>query len=196
MTQERFIDLTVINSHKTRRDKFDPPPTPHINGGGHRSHTLKKSVWTLAFAYGQSPHTDDDFCCGKHLFSRWQRTNQYPNHGDLPLYVRQGFSVRVLVIHCLAFWIMIMLLTTRNNHSFSLITGILPHFIALCILKQQMPVLFSKVGQKRWKVETFSRLDSVLLLSSVNLPGGELVRKTLNISPVQRLHFFSFQVRN
>ena len=34
-----------------------------------------------------------------------------------------------------------------------------------------------KVGQKRWKVETFSRLDSVLLLSSVNLPGGELVRK-------------------
>ena len=29
--------------------------------------------------------------------------------------------------------------------------------------------------QKRWKVETFSRLDSVLLLSSVNLPGGVLV---------------------
>ena len=91
---------------------------------------------------------------------------------------------------------MIMLLTTRNNHSFSLITGILSHFITLCILKQQMPFLFSKVGQKRWKVETFSRLDSVLLLSSVNLPGGELVRKTLNISPVQRLLFFSFQVRN
>lgn len=31
------------------------------------------------------------------------------------------------------------------------------------------------VQQKRWKVETNSRLDSVLLLSSVNLPGGELV---------------------
>jgi len=31
------------------------------------------------------------------------------------------------------------------------------------------------VQQKRWKVETFSRLDSVLLLSSVNLPGGVLV---------------------
>ena len=89
---------------------------------------------------------------------------------------------------------MIMLLTTRNNHSFSLKTGILPHFIALCILKQQMPFLFSKVGQKRWKVETFSRLDSVLLLSSVNLPGGELVRKMLNISPVQRLHFFPFKL--
>lgn len=32
-----------------------------------------------------------------------------------------------------------------------------------------------EVQQKRWKVETNSRLDSVLLLSSVNLPGGELV---------------------
>lgn len=28
------------------------------------------------------------------------------------------------------------------------------------------------VQQKRWKVDTNSRLDSVLLLSSVNLPGG------------------------
>lgn len=34
----------------------------------------------------------------------------------------------------------------------------------------------TEVGQKRWKVETNSRLDSMLLLSSVNLPGGELVR--------------------
>ncbi|KAM7368972.1 hypothetical protein PAMP_013272 [Pampus punctatissimus] len=32
----------------------------------------------------------------------------------------------------------------------------------------------TEVQQKRWKVETNSRLDSVLLLSSVNLPGGEL----------------------
>ncbi|KAF7688580.1 hypothetical protein HF521_013387 [Silurus meridionalis] len=31
---------------------------------------------------------------------------------------------------------------------------------------------------KRWKVETNSRLDSVLLLSSVNLPGGELRRRS------------------
>ena len=85
---------------------------------------------------------------------------------------------------------MLILLTTRNSHCFSVITGILSHFIALCILKQQMPFLFSKVGQKRWKVETFSRLDAVLLLSSVNLPGGELVRQTLNISPVQRLQYF------
>ena len=29
--------------------------------------------------------------------------------------------------------------------------------------------------QKRWKVDTFSRLESVLLLSSINLPGGVLV---------------------
>lgn len=34
----------------------------------------------------------------------------------------------------------------------------------------------TEVQQKRWKVDTNSRLDSVLLLSSVNLPGGELVR--------------------
>lgn len=33
-----------------------------------------------------------------------------------------------------------------------------------------------EVQQKRWKVETNSRLDSILMLSSVNLPGGELVR--------------------
>ncbi|XP_023236569.1 exosome complex component RRP4-like [Centruroides sculpturatus] len=35
-----------------------------------------------------------------------------------------------------------------------------------------------EVQQKRWKVETNSKLDSILLLSSVNLPGGELRRKT------------------
>lgn len=33
----------------------------------------------------------------------------------------------------------------------------------------------TEVQQKRWKVDTNSRLDSILLLSSVNLPGGELV---------------------
>jgi exosome complex component RRP4 len=32
----------------------------------------------------------------------------------------------------------------------------------------------TEVQQRRWKVETNSRLDSVLMLSSVNLPGGEL----------------------
>lgn len=36
-----------------------------------------------------------------------------------------------------------------------------------------------EVQQKRWRVETSSRMDSVLLLSSVNLPGGELRRKTV-----------------
>ncbi|KNC23480.1 hypothetical protein FF38_04776 [Lucilia cuprina] len=35
----------------------------------------------------------------------------------------------------------------------------------------------TEVQQKRWKVDTNSRLDSVLLLSSVNLPGGELRRR-------------------
>uniref|UniRef100_A0A914UJW5 Ribosomal RNA-processing protein 4 n=1 Tax=Plectus sambesii TaxID=2011161 RepID=A0A914UJW5_9BILA len=37
----------------------------------------------------------------------------------------------------------------------------------------------TEAQQKRWKVETNSRLDSVLMLSSVNLPGGELRRKSL-----------------
>lgn len=35
------------------------------------------------------------------------------------------------------------------------------------------------VGQRRWKVDTQSRLDSILKLSSVNLPGGELRRKSV-----------------
>lgn len=34
----------------------------------------------------------------------------------------------------------------------------------------------TEVQQKRWKLDTNSRLDSVLLLSSVNLPGGEQVK--------------------
>ncbi|NXT84713.1 EXOS2 protein, partial [Zapornia atra] len=36
----------------------------------------------------------------------------------------------------------------------------------------------TEVQQKRWKVETNARLDSVLLLSSINLPGGELRRRS------------------
>ncbi|CAI5777329.1 exosome complex component RRP4 [Podarcis lilfordi] len=36
----------------------------------------------------------------------------------------------------------------------------------------------TEVQQKQWKVETNSRLDSVLLLSSMNLPGGELRRRS------------------
>lgn len=35
------------------------------------------------------------------------------------------------------------------------------------------------VQQKRWKVDTNSRLDSVLLLSSVNLPGGKRNSKSV-----------------
>ena len=35
----------------------------------------------------------------------------------------------------------------------------------------------TEVSQKRWKLDTNARLDSVLLLQSVNLPGGELVIK-------------------
>lgn len=35
-----------------------------------------------------------------------------------------------------------------------------------------------EVQQKRWKVDIMSRLDAVLMLSSVNLPGGELRRRS------------------
>lgn len=36
----------------------------------------------------------------------------------------------------------------------------------------------TEVQQKRWKVDTNSKLDSALLLSGVNLPGGELRRRS------------------
>ncbi|XP_029662754.1 uncharacterized protein LOC115235242 [Formica exsecta] len=36
----------------------------------------------------------------------------------------------------------------------------------------------TEVQQKRWKVDVNSKLDAVLLLSSVNLPGGELRRRS------------------
>ncbi|CAK1548237.1 unnamed protein product [Leptosia nina] len=35
-----------------------------------------------------------------------------------------------------------------------------------------------EVQQKRWRIETNSRLDSILMLSAVNLPGGELRRRS------------------
>lgn len=41
-----------------------------------------------------------------------------------------------------------------------------------------------ELGQKRWKVDTKSKLDSVLMLSSVNLPGGELVNLALFVVPL------------
>lgn len=40
----------------------------------------------------------------------------------------------------------------------------------------------TEVQQKRWKVDVNSKLDAVLLLSSVNLPGGELVKIYIDIS--------------
>lgn len=42
------------------------------------------------------------------------------------------------------------------------------------------------VQQKRWKVDTNSRLESVLLLSSVNLPGGELRRRSVEDEQMMR----------
>ena len=46
-----------------------------------------------------------------------------------------------------------------------------------------------QVGQRRWKVETSARLDSVLLLNHINLPGGELRRKTIEDEMMMRSYF-------
>ena len=46
-----------------------------------------------------------------------------------------------------------------------------------------------QVQQKRWKVETYSRLDSVLQLSSVNLPGGVLRRRGIQDELMMRDYF-------
>ncbi|VVC90936.1 unnamed protein product [Leptidea sinapis] len=43
-----------------------------------------------------------------------------------------------------------------------------------------------EVQQKRWKVDTNSRLDSILQLSSVNLPGGELRRRSAEDEQMMR----------
>ncbi|ORY02892.1 hypothetical protein K493DRAFT_297688 [Basidiobolus meristosporus CBS 931.73] len=45
------------------------------------------------------------------------------------------------------------------------------------------------VGQKRWKVDTNSRQDSVLLLSSINLPGGVQRRKSESDELQMRMFF-------
>lgn len=53
-----------------------------------------------------------------------------------------------------------------------------------------IPILIPlQVQQKRWKVETYSRLDSVLQLSSVNLPGGVLRRRGIQDELMMRDYF-------
>lgn len=46
-----------------------------------------------------------------------------------------------------------------------------PYFLLIAL----MDWLCRQVGQKKWKVDTNSRMDSVLMLSAVNLPGNVLV---------------------
>ena len=46
-----------------------------------------------------------------------------------------------------------------------------------------------QVQQKRWKVDTNSRLFSMLMISSINLPGGELRRKTEEDERMMRSYF-------
>ncbi|KAI8429655.1 hypothetical protein MSG28_000234 [Choristoneura fumiferana] len=45
-----------------------------------------------------------------------------------------------------------------------------------------------EVQQRRWKIETNSRLDSILQLSAVNLPGGELRRRSAEDAQLMRKH--------
>lgn len=58
--------------------------------------------------------------------------------------------------------------------------------VALFFLNHLDPL---QVQQKRWKVETYSRLDSVLHLSSVNLPGGVLRRRGIQDELMMRDYF-------
>jgi len=46
-----------------------------------------------------------------------------------------------------------------------------------------------EVGHRKWKVETGARLDSILLLNHINLPGGELRRKTIEDEMMMRSFF-------
>lgn len=50
-------------------------------------------------------------------------------------------------------------------------------------------VIEVQVSQKKWKIDTNSRLDSILLLSSINLPGGELRRKTSEDELMMKSYF-------
>lgn len=44
-------------------------------------------------------------------------------------------------------------------------------------------------AQKRWKIETGASMDSILLLNSINLPSGELRRKTQEDEMMMRSYF-------
>eukprot|EP00037_Helgoeca_nana_P030565 m.378458 g.378458 ORF g.378458 m.378458 type:complete len:294 (-) comp28218_c0_seq1:918-1799(-) len=52
----------------------------------------------------------------------------------------------------------------------------------------------TEVGQRRWKVDVHTRLDAVLLLSSVNLPGGQLRRKSAADELLMRQMFVEGEV--
>ncbi len=60
-------------------------------------------------------------------------------------------------------------------------------------MSREYPLTFKvvtlQVQQNRWKVETFSRLSSILLLSSVILPGGEPRRRGLQDQLHMKFYF-------
>ena len=60
MTQERFGNLKVPNSHKERTDKFTPhPPPPHFKRGAPRALGSQSYPWfpQLCFIYHRSKNT-------------------------------------------------------------------------------------------------------------------------------------------
>lgn len=46
-----------------------------------------------------------------------------------------------------------------------------------------------EIAQKKWKIDTYSKLDSILNLSSINLPGGVLRRRSEEDELLMREYF-------
>ena len=81
----------------------------------------------------------------------------------------EGLSRYIYLYRCRSTHISSLFATTISNTKYT------DFLLGMYLLFCKLFLTIIQVQQKRWKVETFSRLDSVLLLSSVNLPGGVLV---------------------
>ena len=67
--------------------------------------------------------------------------------------------------------------------------------VSLGLLVRQSNAHFAQVQPRRWKVDANSRQDAVLMLSSVNLPGGVQVGTVAypSFCPCQSLTLFGVQ---
>ena len=109
---------------------------------------------------------------------------------------RETGFMRQVVVSLLLFMLLIMLLPLFRGHGtymqddclYASVAGVVERVNQLISVRPLKSRYYGEIGdvvigrvtevqQKRWKLDTNSRLDSVLLLSSVNLPGGELVKK-------------------